>query len=57
MMRQISVHLAVSEIDGEKVDVNVHPSKMELRFSNQEELLPSALPGAAERSSGERTDT
>ena len=26
------------EVDGEKVDVNVHPTKMELRFNNQQQI-------------------
>lgn len=38
MQHRYPFTLLYLEIDGEKVDVNVHPSKMELRFSNQEEL-------------------
>lgn len=36
MQRRYPFTLLYMEVDGEKVDVNVHPSKMELRFSNQE---------------------
>ena len=38
MQHRYPFTLLYLEIDGEKVDVNVHPSKMELRFSSQEEI-------------------
>lgn len=38
MQHRYPFTLLYLEIDGQKVDVNVHPSKMELRFSNQEEI-------------------
>ena len=38
MQHRYPFTLLYLEIDGEKVDVNVHPSKMELRFSCQEEI-------------------
>ena len=36
------------EIDGEHVDVNVHPTKMELRFNNQQEVY-NAIYSAVEQ--------
>lgn len=33
------------EIDGEHVDVNVHPTKMELRFNNQQEVYNTIYAG------------
>lgn len=38
MQHRYPFTLLYLEIDGEKVDVNVHPSKMELRFSDQDTL-------------------
>lgn len=38
MQHRYPFTLLYFEINGEKVDVNVHPSKMELRFSDQEGL-------------------
>lgn len=38
MQHKYPFTLLYLEINGEKVDVNVHPSKMELRFSDQEEI-------------------
>ena len=38
MQHRYPFTLLYLEINGDKVDVNVHPSKMELRFSNQVEL-------------------
>lgn len=33
------------EVDGEKIDVNVHPTKMELRFQRQQEVYDSIYEG------------
>ncbi len=38
MQHKYPFTLLYLEIDGEKVDVNVHPQKMEVRLTNQEEL-------------------
>lgn len=33
------------QVDGEKVDVNVHPTKMELRFQNQQDVYDAVYEG------------
>ena len=33
------------QVDGEKVDVNVHPTKMELRFQNQQRVYDAVYEG------------
>ena len=38
MQHRFPFTLLYIRIDGTKVDVNVHPSKMEVRFSSQEEI-------------------
>lgn len=38
MQHKYPFTLLYLEMNGENVDVNVHPTKMELRFSNQEEI-------------------
>ena len=48
MQHKYPFTLLYIDMDGTRVDVNVHPAKMELRFSNQEEIYDQLLSAVKE---------